>query len=419
MIIGNKKQKFKEHLSEPLFKNSYYLLANTFVKSGSGFLFWIFAANFYNAKDIGLGAAIISATFLISIVSSLGFDIAIIRFLPNEKDKSDLINSFYTITILSSLLFSVIFLFGLHIWTPALIIIREHTIYGIAFVLFTIIVSLFLLQINVFIAFRQAKYSFIQTFISALRIIIMPFLVVLGGFGIYISGGLATGIAFLFGNMLILKVLSEYRPIPVIKGKMVYDILHYSFGNYIANIFSNLPTAVLPLIVVNIIGVESNAYFYIAWATSALLFMIPVSISTSLLAEGSFAPDKLRSNITKSLKLIFTLLIPAIILIYIFGTHFLLLFGKEYAENSFEVLVILSIASLPYAVNVVYVTVKRIKKEIIPVIYIYGAVAVITIAGSIVLIQGMGLIGIGISWAFGNGIMACILGLKLYRNSRI
>lgn len=412
MRISKNVQDFRRHFQESLFKNSYYLMANTLFTAGAGFFFWIFAARLYTVSDVGLGSAIMSATWLLSILSSFGFDIGLIRYLPEEKDKRRMINSCLTITALISLILALIFLIGLPIWSPALMILRDRVIFGALFVLFTVAMTLFGLQTNVFVAFREAKYSFIQGSLSMLRIIILPFLLTFGAFGVYLSAGLATTIALLVGNMLILKVFSTYRPVPAINKRMIRETMHYSFGNNVANIFYFLPVAVLPLLVVDVLGEEINAYFYVAWAIASVLLMIPLTTSTSLFAEGSFSPDELGKNIIKSLKFIFVLLILGIIGVFIFGRYVLLLFGKEYAENAFEVLLILSIASIPHAVNVVYVAVKRVKKETMPVIYVYGAVAVLTLIGSYILIQKMGLIGIGIAWIFGNGVVAVIVGVK-------
>jgi O-antigen/teichoic acid export membrane protein len=354
-----------------------------------------------------------SATWLLSILSAFGFDIGLIRYLPEEKDKSRMINSCLTITAVISLILALVFLIGLPIWSPALMILRERAIFGVVFVLFTIAMTLFGLQTNVFVAFREAKYSFIQGSVSMLRIIILPFLLTFGAFGVYLSVGLATTIALLAGNMLILKVFSAYMPVPVVDKKMISEMICYSFGNNVANILYFLPVAVLPLLVVDVLGEEINAYFYVAWAIASILLMIPFATSTSLFAEGSFSSDELGKNVIKSLKFIFVLLILGIMGVFIFGRYVLLLFGEEYAENAFEVLLFLSIASIPHAINVVYVTIKRVKKETMPAIYVYGAIAVLTLIGSYTLIQEMGLMGIGISWIFGNGIVALIVGVKM------
>lgn len=269
IAVPKNRKELRAHLHDPLFANAYFLMANTLLSAGSGFFFWIFAARFYTAEDVGLGSAMLSAAGLISILSLFGFDIAFIHYLPKEKEKSAMINSCFTITTLVALLISVVFLLGLNIWAPALVMMRGNIVFAIAFVLLTMVSSLFALQNNVFIAFRKAKYSFVQALVAVLRVGILPLLVAFGAFGIYSSAGLAAFLALAVGNMLIPKVHSSYKPAPVIK-KVVNEMMHYSFRNYVANIFFYLPVAVLPLLVVNVLGAEMNAYFYVAWAISGL-----------------------------------------------------------------------------------------------------------------------------------------------------
>ncbi len=146
------------------------------------------------------------------MLSILGFDIALIRYLPDEKDKGGMINSCFTITALAALLLSLVFLSLLNLIAPALGILLENKVYGTAFILFTIVGSLSALQASVFVAFRQVKYSFLQALVAILRVGILPFLIALGAFRIYSSIGLSTLLALITGNVLILRVLSSYRP---------------------------------------------------------------------------------------------------------------------------------------------------------------------------------------------------------------
>lgn len=415
LLIPRKRQDIINHINDPLFKNSYYLIVNHLLTAGSGFLFWILAARFYTTEEVGLGAALISAMGFLSIFSLLGFDIGLIRYLPEEKDKTGMINSCFTIASLVALLMSLIFILGLNIWSPALIVLGEDKLLESAFVLFTIGTTLFWFQTHVFVALRQVKYSSTQALVStAMRIMILPLLVAFGAFGIYISAGLATVIAVLIGNTLIFRALSKYKPVPVIKWRMIKDMLHYSLGNHIANILYFLPGSILPLLVVKVLGGENNAYFYVAWATASLLLMVPLAVSKSLLAESSYLPEYLRRNVMRSLRFGFILLVPAIIGIFIFGKYVLLLFGEMYAKNAFDVLLWLSIASIPHAVIVIYVSIKRVKHEVMPIIYLYGGVTVITLIGSYISIEKIGLIGIGISWFVGNVIAAVLIGISMW-----
>jgi len=67
-LLKNRKE-LKKHLSDPLFKNAYFLMFFSLTSAGSGFFFWLIAARFYPAVNAGIASAIISATGLISMPS--------------------------------------------------------------------------------------------------------------------------------------------------------------------------------------------------------------------------------------------------------------------------------------------------------------------------------------------------------------
>ncbi|MCU4139669.1 MAG: Membrane protein involved in the export of O-antigen and teichoic acid [Methanophagales archaeon] len=411
--IPKNREELKTHLSDPLFKNAYFLMFSSLTSAGSGFFFWLIAARFYSTADIGLASAIISAMGLISMLSLLGFDISLVRFLPEREDKQELINSCLTISFIFSLALALIFIAGINIWSPSLSIIRENKILLLLFVAFTAIAPLTALQSQgIFVGFRKAEYSFIQTIVTFARIGIVPFLTAFGALGIYASYGLTPILAFLLGFFLISRVC-KYRPFPSVKREVINDLFHFSSGNYIARIFEILPTFVLPIMVINVLGAEKNAYFYIAWQISMLLHAIPRWTSMSLLAEGSYNQEEIVWNARRAMKFILILLAVAIAGIFLFGKYLLWIFGEEYARNSLDVLLILVLGSIPFAFNVVYASVKRVQKEIKPVIWIYASIAVITLVGSYLLARSIGIVGVGIAWVLANVVIASGVGLKV------
>lgn len=414
--IPKNRNELKQHLNDPLFKNTYFLMLSSVTSAGAGFFFWLIAARFYSTEEVGLASAIIATMGLISMLSLLGFDISLVRFLPEREDKKELINSCLTISFIFSLALTLIFIAGISIWSPSLSIIRENKFLFLLFVLFTAAASLTNLQIGgVFVGFRKTEYVFVQNIAILVRIVIVPFLVAFGAFGIYVSYGLTPILAFVLGIFLISKVYPSYKPIPEIKKGVVRDIFHFSLGNYLAKIGEELPFFILPIMVINILGAEKTAYFFIAWQISFLLLSVPRFTSASLLAEGSFSPTELNKTTKRAMKFIFALLLIAIIGIFLFGQYLLGLFGGEYAINSFGLLLILCIASIPYAVNTIYATLKRVQKETKPVIYVYGCTAFLTLIGSYLLMLSMGLIGVGIAWVAGNGIVSGCIGVDLMR----
>ena len=129
-----------------------------------------------------------------------------------------------------------------------------------------------------------------------------------------------------------------------------------------------------------------------------------------MLAECSYGED-LRFNVLRAVKFISLLLLSTIIFIFLFGNYLLLIFGNQYAKNSLEVLRILALASIPYSVNALYASIKRIKKEIKPLIYMYAGISILTIVISYLLMQSIEIIGVGIAWVLANGFVAIFIGI--------
>ena len=127
-------------------------------------------------------------------------------------------------------------------------------------------------------------------------------------------------------------------------------MMHFSFGNYIADLLNVAPNYILPLLVLSIAGSEANAYFYIAFTISSITFMLPVAVCMSLFAEGSHEIETLRNNVLKSTKFIFILLFPVVTLAIFYGDKVLLLFGGMYSENAFTLLSLMIISSIPITV---------------------------------------------------------------------
>jgi len=264
---------------------------------------------------------------------------------------------------------------------------------------------------GIFVGFRKAEYSFIQTIVTLARIGIVPFLTAFGALGIYASYGSTPILAFLLGFFLISRAC-KYRPFPSVKREVINDLFHFSSGNYIARIFEGLPALILPIMVVNMLGAEANAYFFIAWKILVLLLAVPRFTLLSLLAEGAYNKKEVKRNTIRAVKFIFLLLGVAIVGIFLFGRCLLWIFGEQYAINSFKILLILVLGSIPFAINTLYTTIKRIQKKIRPIILVYGISAIFTLVGSYLFMQEFGLIGVGVAWIVGNSVVSIGIGVR-------
>jgi O-antigen/teichoic acid export membrane protein len=399
--------------SLPLYANASYLILNSVIGSLLGFVFWVIAAKFYTAADVGLAAAIIAAMMLLANLANLGFGFGLIRFLPEAKDKATpMINSSFTLAGLAALVFAIIFLAGLGFWSPTLIFLRQQPLFFASFVLFTIAFTLFNLLNQVFIAERTAKFTFIQGLTAG--ILKIPISIILaaffGVFGIFASTGVATSLPMPASVLWFLpRVQKGYIPLPTINKRVIKEIAPYSLGNCLADLLWFTPHLLFPLIVVNTLGAEMNAYFYIAWSIATALFMIPSSISSGLFAEGSYERDLLRVNTVKSLKLCLFILLPAILLVFFIGDKLLLLFGYAYSQNATILLRVLAFSTLPLSINYISLSIKRVQKDMRGIIALSAAIACLSLGLSYFLMIKMELIGIGIGWLAGQSIVALVM----------
>ena len=403
----------KHRLKEPLYKNSFFLLLNSGLGGIVGFVFWIVAARFYSPAQVGMVSALIAAMMLLAVFSRLGFDMGVIRFLAAEKDKLGMINSCLTITCLTSLILAIVFAAGLDLWSPALCFIREDLPFIISFIVFTVAFALSVMLGSIFVAFRRAEFSFFQNMIAGILRLALPVLAVsAGAFGLFFSWGIGICITIAMSLLLFLPRLQpKYRPLLKIKKSVVNDMRHFSFMNYITGVLQGIPLYVLPLLIINVLGSETTAYFRIAWAVSSVLFLtIPIAVSTSLFAEGSYNPEKLRNNAIRALGLMLILIIPGIALILLFGDKILLLFGAAYSENGFKILQILALSSIPATFIQLYLVIRMVQMRMKSVILITALIAVLTLGMTYALIPQFGFIGVGIGWTLAQVIMAVLIG---------
>ena len=76
-----------------------------------------------------------------------------------------------------------------------------------------------------------------------------------------------------------------------------------------------------------------------------------MAVSQSLFAEGSYSKTDIIIQLKKAIKIISLLIVPAIIVIFLFGNYILLAFGKEYSYEGFILLKFLSISGIFISIN--------------------------------------------------------------------
>jgi len=404
----------KTFFSNSLFRNASNLMVGSAVTSLVGFIFVIVATRLYTAEAVGLSTTAISSIGLISLISELGLGITIIRFLFDSGNKSnELLNFCLTISCIASILLTIIFVSGLSIWSPALIAIRQNVAFVAVYVVFAIGSSIQPLLFNTFLARRITKYIVMVSLIVGLVKILLVVVFSIfweSAFGIFVGAGIATITGIVLSlYYLVPKVQRGFLPFPRIRSANFKEIFTYSAGNYIGRILLQLPPMIIPLIILNILGPELSAIFYVVWAIASLILVVPSAIFNSLFAEASSNPDSMRSNIINSLKFMFAISVPIILIVELFAGKILLAFGQSYSIEGSSLLRIFALSSIPWGINYLYISIARFKKQTGGIIKLAGLSTFLSLLISFVLITRVGLIGSGIGCLAGQSVSSIIV----------
>lgn len=392
---------------DSLLKNSIYMMATNFLGSILAFLFWIIATRYYTPSDIGITSAIFSSVSLVSMIGSLGLSRAIIFYLPRDKNAGKIINSCMVTNVISSIIFSSIFIFGLKIWAPELVSTLNSLENVLIFIVVTVATSISVLIGSALMAGRRSSFQMVkETTYHFIKIFPLILLTGFGAIGILMSIFIGLVLSIIVGFVLLSEVW-KYSP-KIILDPIIKDMASFSIGNYALGIFYSLPILILPIMILNTISAKSAGHFYIAIMIASLLYGVLQSVSSSLLVESS-DEKKFDDNINKSIKFDLMILIPGVLFFTIFGRLILGVFSPEYAESATMAMIILVATSIPMSLINIFVTVRNVQGRVFSAVKLNILLAFITIMLSTSLVRSMGIEGAAISYLIANIIGALIV----------
>lgn len=394
-----------------LHSNALFLIVAQGVMTVFGYVFWIIIARFYKSHDVGIASTLISVATLISQISILGLNNALVRFLPTSNQKNDKINTCLWLVTIASAVIALGYLVGLPFFSPKLLFIRHEPLFLGLFLLSMVLVTINTFTDSVFLANRATKYNVIIYLCYSIIRLIAPFALLsfgaLGIFAAHISGIILAVIMSLY----FMYVKFAWRPGFVIKKSIIKIIGGYSLANYVAGFMWGFPLLIAPLLVVNKLGTSAAAYYYMVMMLVNVIQIIPTSTTQSLFAEASHAePSALGRLVRKSSMFTLGATATAVALALIGGRFAIAVFGKEYADGGTALLYWLAVSTLVMAVNMIANVVLKVRKQLRLLIAfnIFGAAA--TLAAYLICIPH-GLAGAGIGFLLGQTALMTAYGI--------
>jgi O-antigen/teichoic acid export membrane protein len=194
----------------------------------------------------------------------------------------------------------------------------------------------------------------------------------------------------------------SYNFKPNLSKQKIKLMAKFMSSSYIASIISGAPLLLLPLLVLNKLGSEQAAYYYITATISMLLNIIPSAITQSLFAEGSWGVESLKSQALKSLKFMYCLTIPLVIVLIVFGREVLGIFGKNFSNQGYELLVLIAITALPKVISYLLSTIIKLSGKLRPLVIVSILGATTVLGTSYIMVDKYGLLGIGFATIIGE-----------------
>lgn len=399
------RQRLRAHVRDPVYGNGYALVLNSGAGAILGFGFWMVAARLFSAEDLGWGAAVVSAATLAALLGKAGFDAAVIRFVPHVHARYARKLVAYTIVAAMTLtLIACLALFALAGSGIASLSALRTPLAAAGFIALACGTSAAWMLDAFYIAKQEARLTLLRNLAFhgvklVAPLLVAVWLVPLSDFAVPIAwtAGLAASLvvatAFLPGRLKAGVATQTERP-------SRKDVAGYSAKNYVLNLAEFMPGLVLPILVLEHMGAEANASFFLAWTIATVAFLASKAIAQSAFAE-LVRRESPGPALRKALLLSTIVLAPGM-LVMLGGAPFVLrLFGPQYAGESAELLRLLALSIPPIAVSNVYLAYLKARRAgweltLLPAVTLLTLLVALPLALPIAGIVGVGVVWLGV-----------------------
>ncbi len=388
------------------------------VTAGLGFLFWVIAARLFTPAAVGTASAAISAMLLLGSVGTFGMGALLVRELARSPGHERALITWALgvasgLGLIAGLAFAIV--------APSVdqeLRSLEGPVVTAIFVAGVCLASLSIVYDQAFIGLLRAELQFLRNLVFALlKIGLVAALFVVAGGGDWLAIYIAWGASIAISLLAITVVAVLRRAIPPSHPHERIRILRLgpsAASHFALNLTLQVPTLGMPILVAATAGAEVNASFYIAWLVAGAAAMIPISLSSTLYAIGSRAPDALRHQIRLTLGLSFVAAVAATAVLAVAGDLILGIFGAHYASSA-TALTLFAAANIPTIVKNHFHVLLRIEGRVARAAFACGIGALLELSLASVGLRLGGVTGLAIGWFAALTLEALVLGPVVYR----
>jgi O-antigen/teichoic acid export membrane protein len=184
------------------------------------------------------------------------------------------------------------------------------------------------------------------------------------------------------------------------------QVARFVSADYVGALCWLASTALMPVIVVALAGATQNAYFSLAWMIALPLYTISASTGSSLVVTAAGDEARLATYARQVLVQTARLVLPIAVLLALAAPYVLRVVGADYADHASGTLALLALSAIPGMVNVLYVNVYRARRTMSAVMIAMGAEAILVVGLGVLLLDPIGIVGVGVAWLVAQSVVA-------------
>jgi len=414
--------KIKETIKDPLFYNGFFLFISYALSAPLSIVFYKIAVLYYSSEVFGVAVSIISLINWVGFFSRFGINMSVRRFFPETNKKDDLINTSIVSVSLSGLIVGISALLISVFLVSDFDFLKEDFLAIFALILMIVLNNIITILDAVITSTRKSVVlSIKQVSLIAFNIVFVILLAFLNASGYIYGLAISTTIIFIGFFLTVILLYKKYKFRIKFDFSIFKRISRFSISNYYISIVANF-RLLIPTILLFLASPESAAYFSIVMVAVNLLYFALSSFGTSFMVESVHDPKSFRKNIIKTMKLTFIILIPMLVGAILLGKVFLMIYGPDYVEYGYMLLVFCLLTTIPGSIKLIYMNMCYVTEKMKGPMIFQTIESVLTLIGFLILFKFLNLTSFGVSWLsviFVLSIVMLVLIIRLFSPEKL
>ncbi|MFN8052396.1 MAG: oligosaccharide flippase family protein [Acidimicrobiales bacterium] len=416
-------ERTREHLADPLRRDSYALILGSALTSVIGVVFWVAAARLYSERDLGVASTLIATMGFLANLATLGLRNGLIRFLPTSRSGTErLIHGSFLACGLTAAVAAVVFLVGQPVWGKQLGMLRDNLGVEVFFVVATVAWVIFVLQDSVLTGVHLATWVPVEN--AAYSLTKLALLVVLASFprwGLFVAWTVPA-VAFLVPvNVMMLRrirasasAVKEQAADP----PPMREIVRFAAGDHTASFLWLAATELLTLVVLSGGGAAASAYYYLSFTIAYSLYLVTANVSSAFVVAASSRPDEEATLTRNAVVQAARLVVPSALAGCVVAPWVLRVFGPGYERHSVTLLRLLLLSAIPQIVVGLSIGRARVHQRVSSVIVINLVTSATLFPAAALGLHRWGVVAVGWAWLVTQTVLAAFLAPTLLSTRR-